>query len=98
MKRFAVLLVLLASCATTKQPVLDLKITNGRIFDGTGAPWYRGDIGVRGETIVAIGDLSATSARTTLDAREQVISPGFSVNRNRRCSPIPTWRRRCGKA
>src|SRR2546428_8864289 len=69
---------LLASCATMKTPQpLDLKIVNGRIIDGTGAPWYRGDIGVRGETIVAIGDLSATSARTTLDARDQVISPGF---------------------
>jgi len=78
MKRIAVLLVLLASCATTsRQPVLDLKITNGRIVDGTGAPWYRGDIGVRGDTIVAIGDLSTSSAATTIDARDQIVSPGF---------------------
>ncbi len=78
MKRFAVLFLLLASCATTStRPTLDLKITDGRIVDGTGAPWYRGDIGIRGDTIVAIGDLSATSAATTLDAQDQIVSPGF---------------------
>jgi dihydroorotase/N-acyl-D-amino-acid deacylase len=57
--------------------MLDLKITNARIIDGTGAPWYRGDIGVRGDTIVAIGDLSAAPATTTLDARDNIASPGF---------------------
>ncbi len=69
----------LSSCATAPKtlPPLDLKITNGRIIDGTGAPWYRGDIGVRGDMIVEIGDLSRTPARDTIDAREQVVSPGF---------------------
>jgi dihydroorotase/N-acyl-D-amino-acid deacylase len=57
--------------------MLDLKIINGRILDGTGAPWYRGDIGVRGDTIAAIGDLSNVPATTTLDAREQIVAPGF---------------------
>src|SRR5437899_3813525 len=68
---------LFASCATTKAPILDLKVTHGRILDGTGAPWYRGEIGVRGDTIVAIGDLSSASATTTIDARENIVSPGF---------------------
>ncbi len=77
MKRFAVVMLLFASCATTQKPMLDLKITNGRIIDGTGAPWYRGDIGIRGDTIIAIGDLSATAATATLDARDQIVSPGF---------------------
>ncbi len=83
MKSLAVLCLLLAvllfaSCATTTtKPMLDLKIINGRILDGTGAPWYRGDIGVRGDTIVAIGDLSSTPANTTLDARQNIVSPGF---------------------
>jgi dihydroorotase/N-acyl-D-amino-acid deacylase len=69
-----------ARCATTGPPApmpLDLKITNGRIVDGTGAPWYRGDIGVRGDSIVEIGDLSRLSARNTIDAKEQIVSPGF---------------------
>ena len=71
--------VLLAACATTpkRTNMLDLKITNGRILDGTGAPWFRGDIGVRGDTIVAIGDLSAISAASTIDARQRIVAPGF---------------------
>ena len=84
MKRFATLLaaVLFAGgCATTtparKEPMLDLKITNARILDGTGAPWFRGDIGIRGDTIAAVGDLAADEARSTLDARELIVSPGF---------------------
>ena len=74
--RVGMTVALLASCATQK-PLLDLKIINGRIIDGTGAPWFRGDVGIRGDTIVAVGDLSAASATTTVDARDQIISPGF---------------------
>lgn len=72
--------IVLAACATTQPPttpMLDLKITNGRILDGTGAPWFRGDIGVRGDTIVAIGDLADVAARETIDAGERIVSPGF---------------------
>lgn len=66
------------SCATQPKPVmLDLKIVNGRIIDGTGAPWYRGDVGVRGDTIVSIGDLSHVAATTTIDAHDNVVTPGF---------------------
>jgi N-acyl-D-aspartate/D-glutamate deacylase len=69
----------LASCATAPHPAppLDLKITNGRILDGTGAPWFRGDVGVRGDTIVAIGDLQATAAKSTIDAGGRIVSPGI---------------------
>src|SRR5438105_10245530 len=74
--RVGMTVALLTSCATQK-PLLDLKIINGRIIDGTGAPWFRGDVGIRGDTIVAVGDLSAASATTTVDARDQIISPGF---------------------
>ena len=75
----AAALLLLASCATAPKPtyMLDLKITNGRILDGTGAPWFRGDIGVRGNTIVAVGDLERMTAATTIDAADQIVSPGF---------------------
>src|SRR6185295_5717508 len=69
-----------ASCATKPVPrtnMLDLKITNGRIVDGTGAPWFRGDVGIRGNRIVAIGDLSGTPATSTLDAGNRMVSPGF---------------------
>ncbi|MEO6486584.1 MAG: D-aminoacylase, partial [Thermoanaerobaculia bacterium] len=78
MKRLFVAAMLLTSCATTpKQLPLDLKIANGRILDGTGAPWFRGDIGVRGDRIVAIGNLADTAATSTIDARGQIVSPGF---------------------
>jgi dihydroorotase/N-acyl-D-amino-acid deacylase len=74
----AAVALLLASCATQPKPVaLDLKIINGRIIDGTGAPWYRGDVGVRGDTIVSIGDLSHVNATSTIDAHDNVVSPGF---------------------
>ena len=68
------------SCTTTTpppSPSLDLKITNARILDGTGAPWFRGDVGVRGDTIVAIGDLREVGARSTIDAGDRMVSPGF---------------------
>lgn len=69
----------LASCTTTHPAPLplDLKITSGRILDGTGAPWFRGDVGVRGDTIVAIGDLHDMDAKSTIDAGGQMVSPGF---------------------
>lgn len=73
--------ILLTSCTTTTpatQPaMLDLKITNGRVLDGTGAPWFRADVGVRGDTIVAVGDLSGVSAKTTIDAKNRIVAPGF---------------------
>lgn len=73
--------MMLTNCATSPHPTsnatLDLKITNGRILDGTGSPWFRGDVGVRRDRIVAIGDLSDTPAASTLDAAGRVVSPGF---------------------
>jgi N-acyl-D-aspartate/D-glutamate deacylase len=76
-KTIVALALLAASCATTSQKTLDLKIINGRVIDGTGAPWYRADIGVRGNAIVSIGDLRTTPATTTIDAHDQTVSPGF---------------------
>ena len=78
MKRLLAALLLLSSCATApKQMPLDLRITNGRILDGTGAPWFRGDIGIRGDRIVAIGSLAGTASTATIDALDQIVSPGF---------------------
>ena len=70
-------MTLLVSCSTMNQsrPV-DLKVTNARIIDGTGAPWYRGNIEVRGDTIVGVGDVD-DRAVTTIDAHDQIVSPGF---------------------
>ena len=56
---------------------LDVLITNGRIVDGTGAPWYRADVGIKGDRIVAIGRLAGRKAATTIDASNLVVAPGF---------------------
>lgn len=55
----------------------DLIITNGRIMDGSGNPWFYGDIAIRGERIVEIGALSHTHARKTLDVKGSIVCPGF---------------------
>lgn len=58
-------------------PSFDLVITNGHIIDGTGSPWYSGDVGIRNGRIAAIGNLSDSTRKRTIDARGQVIAPGF---------------------
>ncbi len=55
----------------------DLVIRNGHIIDGTGSPWYAGDVGIRGGRIAAIGDLSGAPARQVIDAAGRVVAPGF---------------------
>lgn len=56
--------------------MLDLVIRNGLICDGSGAPAYRGDVGVRDGRIVAVGEVTG-EARETVDAGGRVIAPGF---------------------
>jgi dihydroorotase/N-acyl-D-amino-acid deacylase len=55
----------------------DLIIRNGHIIDGTGSPWYSGDIGIRNGRIAAIGFLGAAQAKRTIDAHGMVVAPGF---------------------
>jgi N-acyl-D-aspartate/D-glutamate deacylase len=81
LRHVAVLVALLLSgaalVARQAQPMLDVIIAGGRIVDGTGAPWYRADVGVRADRIVRIGDLAGASARARIDATGLVVSPGF---------------------
>src|SRR6266496_3072821 len=58
-------------------PAYDFLITNAHIVDGTGAPWFVGDIGIRGDRIAAMGDLHGATANQRLDATGLVASPGF---------------------
>lgn len=55
----------------------DLVIANGRVVDGTGAPWFRGDVGIRGDRIAAIGHLAGAPAGRRIDARGAIVAPGF---------------------
>lgn len=57
--------------------MFDLLITNGRVVDGTGNPWFAADIGVKDGNIVAIGDLDHSRASRIIDAKELVVCPGF---------------------
>ncbi len=57
--------------------MFDVLITDGRIVDGTGTPWYRGDVGVTAGKIEAIGRLGHAEARTRLSAAGKVVAPGF---------------------
>ena len=60
-----------------RAPDFDVVITNGRIIDGTGSPWYAADVGIRDGHIVAIGQLSSAPAAQRIDAHGRVVAPGF---------------------
>src|SRR5579872_4921988 len=75
--RFLLALVLLAPAAHAQAIPYDLVIRNGHIIDGTGSPWYSGDIAIRGGRIAALGKLDGASAKRTIDARGMVVAPGF---------------------
>jgi dihydroorotase/N-acyl-D-amino-acid deacylase len=55
----------------------DLIFSGGRVVDGTGAPWFRADVGITGDRIKAVGNLGGASARRRIDARDLVVAPGF---------------------
>lgn len=55
----------------------DLLIQHGHIIDGTGSPWYAGDVAIRNGRIAAIGHLASAQAKRTLDAHGMVVAPGF---------------------
>jgi dihydroorotase/N-acyl-D-amino-acid deacylase len=71
---FLLPVLLFAAAATSPY---DIVIRNARIVDGTGSPWYAGDIGIRGGRVAAIGRLTDAPARRTIDARGMVAAPGF---------------------
>src|SRR5829696_4025933 len=60
-----------------QRPRFDFVISNGRIVDGTGAPWFRGDVGIVGDRITAIGALGEATTATKVDATNLVVAPGF---------------------
>src|SRR5271154_2759312 len=76
----AVTLMFAAPCllrAQSTTPTFDLVITNGHIIDGTGSPWYSGDLGIRDGKVAAIGNLNASPRKRTIDAAGRVVAPGF---------------------
>jgi len=55
----------------------DVIIRNGRIIDGTGSPWYAGDVGIRNGRIAFIGSLANVPGRRAIDAHGLIVAPGF---------------------
>src|SRR6185503_17461476 len=55
----------------------DVVIANGRVVDGSGNPWFSGDVAVRGDRIVAVGKVDRSRARRVIDATGLVVAPGF---------------------
>src|SRR5262249_9712292 len=67
-----------SSCAyAAGRPEFDLVVANGRVVDGSGAPWFRADVGIRGDRISAIGDLSRSSRVRRIDVAGRIVAPGF---------------------
>src|SRR5689334_11003980 len=71
----AVLLV--TSAAVVRAADYDVIIRGGSLYDGTGGPPRLADVGIRGDLIAAIGDLSKASATRILDAKGLAVAPGF---------------------
>ena len=82
-KLSAVLATLLfsAACAAPgaalQAPTFDVVIRGGTVYDGTGSPGRTVDVAINGDRIATIGDLGATQARTTIDAKGLAVAPGF---------------------
>lgn len=62
---------------TAQQQPFDVVIAHGHVIDGTGSPWYSGDVGIRDGRIAAIGDLAGAPAKRVIDAHGEVVAPGF---------------------
>ena len=58
-------------------PEFDLLIRGGQVIDGSGAPAAAADVGIRGDRIAAVGQLSNRAARRTIDATGLIVAPGF---------------------
>jgi dihydroorotase/N-acyl-D-amino-acid deacylase len=67
----------LVATPRAQAPAYDLVIRNGRIVDGTGSPWYRGDVGVRNDTIAKIAPRIDAPAGKVIDAAGKIVAPGF---------------------
>ena len=77
----ALAVVLLAGVAAgfgiAQQDAFDVLIRNGRVLDGSGNPWIRADVGIRGGVVTAVGRLNDTHATRTIDAADRLVTPGF---------------------
>jgi N-acyl-D-aspartate/D-glutamate deacylase len=67
----------LAAVGDDAPPAYDLVLRHGRIVDGTGNPWFIGDVAIRGDRIIGVGRIPEGNAKREIDARGLVVAPGF---------------------
>lgn len=77
MRTIGLSLVMLFFIGCTSELPLDLLIVNGTVYDGSGAESIKATIGIRGDRIVGIGDLTNKTAKRVIDAQGLVVAPGF---------------------
>ena len=63
--------------AESEEPQYELILRGGKIIDGTGNPWFAGDIGIKNQRIVAVGRIGSGRGQQELDVRGLVVAPGF---------------------
>jgi len=73
----AAIAIAVSAVTIAQPPPYDLILRNGRIVDGTGATWYRGDVALRGDTIAAIASSITAPSTRVIDVGGNVIAPGF---------------------
>src|SRR6516225_9217347 len=61
----------------TAAPEFDLIIRGGRVVDGTGQPGFSADLAIKGDRVASVGNLTGVTAAREIDARGQVVAPGF---------------------
>jgi N-acyl-D-aspartate/D-glutamate deacylase len=74
--RAVLISLLVGAVALAEDPAYDLVIRNGKLVDGTGNPWVYGDVAIRGDKIVAMGNVTGTGKREVA-AKGLVVAPGF---------------------
>ncbi|HEV2859690.1 MAG TPA: amidohydrolase family protein, partial [Pyrinomonadaceae bacterium] len=63
--------------ARAAEPPFDLVVTNARVVDGSGNPWFRADVAVKGGRIARVGRVAPSEAARVIDAKNQILAPGF---------------------
>ena len=73
----AVLTTSTARLPAAEPPAFDVLVRGGTVYDGSGKPPRRADVGIRGDRIVAVGDLTGATGKTVIEAKGLAVAPGF---------------------
>src|SRR5688500_1560513 len=73
----AIIVGLIGSAEAGGQARYDILIRGGKVFDGTGNPWFYADVGIRDSKIVAVGRLDGATGARIIDAKGKYVAPGF---------------------